>query len=89
MRVCFKPYVQYTCILYFTLYMQFSMLTTQHQESELKIKINAALITMHSFRPLTFIEDYLRSEVFSCYGNTHTTTSYTSRQTTYFREEAR
>ena len=40
-------------------------------------------------RQLSFIEDYLRDEVASCYGNTHTTTSYTSRQTTLFREEAR
>jgi hypothetical protein len=40
-------------------------------------------------RPLTFIEDYLQSEVLPYYGNTHTTTSLTSRQTTYFREEAR
>ena len=41
------------------------------------------------YRPLSFIEDYIRTEVMPCYGNTHTTTSITSRQTTFFREEAR
>ncbi len=40
-------------------------------------------------RPLRFIEEYLQHEVMLTYGNTHTTTSLTSRQTTYYREEAR
>jgi selenocysteine lyase/cysteine desulfurase len=42
-----------------------------------------------SGKSLGFIEDYLRHEVLPHYGNTHTTTSVTSRQTTFFREEAR
>ena len=35
------------------------------------------------------IEDYILHEVLPSYGNTHTTTSVTSLQTTLFREEAR
>lgn len=42
-----------------------------------------------SGRSLTFIEDYLRSEVMPLYANTHTETSGTGRQTTRFREDAR
>ena len=40
-------------------------------------------------RSLQFIEDYIVREVLPSYGNTHTTTSFTSRQSTHFREEAR
>ncbi|KAG8224975.1 hypothetical protein J437_LFUL003353, partial [Ladona fulva] len=42
-----------------------------------------------SGRSLQFIEDYIREEVLPTYGNTHTTTSTTSAQTTLFRHEAR
>lgn len=42
-----------------------------------------------SGRALDFIEDYIRLEVLPEYGNTHTTTSVTSLQTTLFRHEAR
>ena len=42
-----------------------------------------------SGRSLTFVEDYLRTEVLPRYANTHTETSGTGRQTTRFREEAR
>ncbi|XP_071445541.1 uncharacterized protein [Hetaerina americana] len=42
-----------------------------------------------SGRSLQFIEDYIRQEVLPTYGNTHTTTSTTSAQTTLFRHEAR
>ncbi|XP_071087136.1 uncharacterized protein [Haliotis cracherodii] len=42
-----------------------------------------------SGRALSFIEDYIRSEVLPEYGNTHTTTSVTSLQTTLYRHEAR
>lgn len=42
-----------------------------------------------SGRSLSFIEDYIRSEVMPLYANTHTETSGTGRQTTRFREEAR
>ncbi|XP_046395677.1 uncharacterized protein LOC124162951 [Ischnura elegans] len=42
-----------------------------------------------SGRSLHFIEDYIRQEVLPTYGNTHTTTSSTSAQTTLFRHEAR
>ncbi|XP_037284800.2 uncharacterized protein LOC119177604 [Rhipicephalus microplus] len=42
-----------------------------------------------SGRSLTFIEDFIRSEVLPMYGNTHTTTSVTALQTTMFRHEAR
>ena len=42
-----------------------------------------------SARSLTFIEDYIRSEVLPLYANTHTETSGTGLQTTQFREEAR
>ncbi|CAH1777963.1 unnamed protein product, partial [Owenia fusiformis] len=42
-----------------------------------------------SGRSLGFIEDYIRDEVLPDYGNTHTTTSVTSLQTTLFRHEAR
>lgn len=42
-----------------------------------------------SGRSLSFIEDYIRSEVLPMYGNTHTETSGTGLQTTRFREEAR
>ena len=42
-----------------------------------------------SGKPLQCIEDYIRNEVLPSYGNTHTTTSVTSLQTTLFRHEAR
>ncbi|GAB1609960.1 hypothetical protein Ahia01_001281900 [Argonauta hians] len=42
-----------------------------------------------SGRSLSFIEDYIRNEVLPEYGNTHTTTSTTSLQTTLYRHEAR
>ena len=42
-----------------------------------------------SGRSLKFIEDFLVSEVLPHYGNTHTTTSVTSLQTTMYRHEAR
>ncbi|XP_076446986.1 uncharacterized protein LOC143284202 [Babylonia areolata] len=42
-----------------------------------------------SGRALSFIEDYIQKEVLPEYGNTHTTTSVTSLQTTLFRHEAR
>lgn len=40
-------------------------------------------------RSLTFIEDYIRRQVLPHYGNTHTTTTVTSLQTTLYRHEAR
>ncbi|KAK6173853.1 hypothetical protein SNE40_017238 [Patella caerulea] len=42
-----------------------------------------------SGRSLQFIEDYIQKEVLPEYGNTHTTTSVTSLQTTLYRHEAR
>ncbi len=42
-----------------------------------------------SGRALSFIEDYLRSQVLPLYANTHTESSGTGLQTTRFREEAR
>lgn len=42
-----------------------------------------------SGRPLTFIEDFIRSEVMPLYANTHTEASATGLQTTRFREQAR
>ncbi|XP_059483305.1 uncharacterized protein LOC132201285 [Neocloeon triangulifer] len=42
-----------------------------------------------SGRSLSFIEQFILSEVLPCYGNTHTTTSTTSLQSTLFRHEAR
>jgi len=42
-----------------------------------------------SGRSLEFIEDYIRHNVLPHYGNTHTTTSVTSLQTTMYRHEAR
>ncbi|XP_069131518.1 uncharacterized protein [Argopecten irradians] len=42
-----------------------------------------------SGRGLKFIEDYIQNEVLPDYGNTHTTTSITSLQTTLYRHEAR
>lgn len=42
-----------------------------------------------SGRALSFIEDYVREQVLPDYGNTHTTTSVTSLQTTLYRHEAR
>ncbi|XP_071942227.1 probable cysteine desulfurase [Antedon mediterranea] len=42
-----------------------------------------------SGRSLKFIEDYIQQEVSPLYGNTHTTTSITSRQMTTFRHEAK
>ncbi|MCL4117947.1 UNVERIFIED_CONTAM: hypothetical protein GTU68_020567 [Idotea baltica] len=42
-----------------------------------------------SGRALTFIEDYLRSEVLPLYANTHTESSGTGLQTSRFREDAR
>jgi selenocysteine lyase/cysteine desulfurase len=42
-----------------------------------------------SGRALSFIEDFIRSEVMPMYANTHTETSGTGLQTTRFREDAR
>ena len=42
-----------------------------------------------SGRSLEFIEKYIQEMVLPTYGNTHTTTSITSQQTTAFRNEAR
>lgn len=42
-----------------------------------------------SGRSLTFIEDFIRSQVLPLYANTHTETSGTGLQTTRFREDAR
>lgn len=42
-----------------------------------------------SGKSLHCIEDYIINEVLPTYGNTHTTTSVTSLQTTLFRHEAR
>jgi len=42
-----------------------------------------------SGRSLSFIEDFIRSNVLPLYANTHTETSGTGRQTTRFREDAR
>ncbi|MDH3462757.1 MAG: aminotransferase class V-fold PLP-dependent enzyme [Acidimicrobiia bacterium] len=42
-----------------------------------------------SGRSLTFIEEFIRSQVLPMYANTHTETSGTGRQTTRFREDAR
>jgi selenocysteine lyase/cysteine desulfurase len=42
-----------------------------------------------SGRCLTFIEDYIRTQVLPMYANTHTETSGTGLQTTRFREDAR
>ncbi|XP_054261315.1 uncharacterized protein LOC128985628 isoform X2 [Macrosteles quadrilineatus] len=42
-----------------------------------------------SGRSLQFIEDYILREVLPLYGNTHTTTTITSMQSTLFRHEAR
>ncbi len=42
-----------------------------------------------SGRSLTFIEDYIRSEVMPLYANTHSEMSGTGLQTTRFREDAR
>ncbi|XP_014788892.1 probable cysteine desulfurase [Octopus bimaculoides] len=42
-----------------------------------------------SGRSMKFIEDYINEYVRPFYGNTHTTTSIVSRQTTKFRDEAR
>lgn len=42
-----------------------------------------------SGRALTFIEDFIRSEVLPRYANTHTESSSTGRQTTQLREDAR
>lgn len=40
-------------------------------------------------RSISFIEDFIRDEVLSEYGNTHTTSTITSLQTTLFRNEAK
>jgi len=42
-----------------------------------------------SGRSLSFIEDYIRTQVLPLYANTHTETSGTGLQTTRFREDAR
>jgi hypothetical protein len=42
-----------------------------------------------SGRSLSFIEDFIRGQVLPEYGNTHTTSTATSLQTTLFRTEAR
>ena len=42
-----------------------------------------------SFSSLSFLETYVQEQVLPDYGNTHTTTTVTSLQTTLFRHEAR
>lgn len=42
-----------------------------------------------SGQSLNFIEDYIRNKVLPFYGNTHTTITATSLQSTYFRHEAK
>lgn len=42
-----------------------------------------------SAKPLNCIEDFIRNHVLPLYGNTHTTTSVTSLQSTLFMHEAR
>lgn len=42
-----------------------------------------------SGKSLQFIEDYIQQQVLPFYGNTHTTTSMSGRQSTFFRHEAR
>merc|ERR1719264_1071215 len=42
-----------------------------------------------SGRASAIVEDFVRNKVLTCYGNTHTLTAATARQTTYFRAEAR
>src|SRR5882757_5420205 len=42
-----------------------------------------------SGRALTFLEDFIREQVLPRYGNTHTESSGTGRQTTRLREDAR
>lgn len=42
-----------------------------------------------SGRGLKYIENYIQEEVLPWYGNTHTTTSVTGRQSTFYRHEAR
>ena len=42
-----------------------------------------------SGRSLSFIEDYIRTQVLPTYANTHTTTTDTGRQTSQYREESR
>ncbi len=42
-----------------------------------------------SGKSLKFIEDFISNEVLTHYGNTHTTTSVTSMQTTLYRHESR
>jgi len=42
-----------------------------------------------SGRALSFIEEYLRSQVLPLYGNTHSSNSITALQTTLYRHEAR
>lgn len=42
-----------------------------------------------SGRSLTFVEDYIRTEVLPYYANTHSETSYTGAHTTVLREQAR
>ena len=42
-----------------------------------------------SGQSLTFIEEYIRNTILPTYANTHTESSFTGRQTSHFREEAR
>lgn len=42
-----------------------------------------------SGRSLGFIEDFIRDQVLPTYANTHTESSWTGRQTSHFREQAR
>ena len=69
-------------------FVQLSTLTSQHQEGK-PVRFNLCMIAMSLHRSLKFIEEYITREVLPSYGNTHTTTSFTSRQSTHFREEAR
>ena len=42
-----------------------------------------------SGKSLSFIEEYIQNQVLPTYGNTHTSTTETGRQTTQYREESR
>ena len=62
-------------------------------DSVIFVREELLLICVHNvlvcYRSLKFIEDYIVNEVLTEYGNTHTTTSVSSLQTTLYRHEAR
>lgn len=70
-------------------FFQLCTLTIPPLESELEPYSCASRDPALLCRSLGFIEDYLRREVLPRYGNTHSSSSFTSRQTGHFREEAR